>query len=109
MSGEATKKNIQLTIHAEVSKASTSLLVHHIHNKIVQLMNQRNQIALSAALKEAVTEQLSQDAEEWIMSKQFNCLLDSEKGTVSNQTIEQYRSIYLNKQKISTSQFLQYI
>jgi len=97
ISGDATKRNIQLTIHADVSKVSTTTLVHRIHQKIVQLVSQRNQNALSAALKEAVTEQLSQDAEGW-MSKQFHHLLASSKEEkISSQTIEQYRSTFLER------------
>ena len=93
ISVDATKRNIQLSIHADVSRVSTTTLLDRVHRKLLELVSQQDQITLSKALQDAVTEQLAQDsAEDWI-TEQFRHILEKPKEeNISHQTIEQHRS-----------------
>lgn len=99
ISREATVRNVQLGISAEVKWDNTCLLVERIHPQLMDMIHRRQQSVLATALKEALTDQLAQDpnSSEW-MTEEFRTILqtaDRQEGVEdSSGSIEELQSLF---------------
>ena len=95
ISGEATNRNVSLTMNAEVNWEATALLLQRIHPQLVELIRRRQQSTLSLAIEEAATDQLALDATADWMTAEFRDIIQAGKEShPSNNryTVEEYQS-----------------
>lgn len=96
ISREATAKNLQLAINANVNWQATIQVLRRVHPQLVNLIRRNQQSILGAALEEALTDQLALDGNTDWMTPEFRNILLTTKETPSvndQHSIEDYQSI----------------
>lgn len=97
ISREATTKNLQLSINASITSDVTVHLLRRLHPQLVDLVRQRQQRALSAALEETLTDQLASDGNaDWMTAEFCNVHLTAKENQANfngHHSVEDYQSI----------------